>query len=205
MIQFTRSILATLLLSLKEDIELLQLLIKKLGDKISDKQINLLYRASEHNFTSESYHKVCDEHESLITIIKSNYGNIFGGYSGIITSNHHKRWNKDNFIFLIRSQDTSQKTPLLFDRMRPAAAYDPDRGPMFYDRKDMSNIISIGNNCNVSALVKKSTYDLTFLDWMCYTQKGFGGLKTPISGGEMEESTHCFFKVIDYEVFEIQK
>ena len=43
--------------------------------------MQLLYRASEHNFTAESFHKYCDDKGPTLILIKSNKGWIFGGYT----------------------------------------------------------------------------------------------------------------------------
>ena len=41
----------------------------------------LLYRASEHGYTSESFHEYCDDKKPTLVIIKSSGGWIFGGYT----------------------------------------------------------------------------------------------------------------------------
>ena len=54
----------------------------------------LLYRASEHNFSSESFHDHCDDKGPTLVIIKSIEGWIFGGYTT-------KSWSGSmyNYIF----------------------------------------------------------------------------------------------------------
>ena len=41
----------------------------------------LLYRASEHEYTAESFHKYCDNKGPTLIVIKSSEGWIFGGYT----------------------------------------------------------------------------------------------------------------------------
>ena len=41
----------------------------------------LLYRASEHDYTGESFHEYCDDKGPTLVIIKSTEGWIFGGYT----------------------------------------------------------------------------------------------------------------------------
>ena len=41
----------------------------------------LLYRASEHGYTGESFHEYCDDKGPTLVIIKSTEGWIFGGYT----------------------------------------------------------------------------------------------------------------------------
>ena len=50
---------------------------------IGNKQTELLYRASEYNYTFESFHECCDDYDHLLVIIKSNGGWIFGGYTSM--------------------------------------------------------------------------------------------------------------------------
>ena len=46
-----------------------------------DYKWKLLYRASEHKYTSKSFHKYCDDKGPTLVIIKSSGGWIFGGYT----------------------------------------------------------------------------------------------------------------------------
>ena len=41
----------------------------------------LLYRASEHGYTAESFHDYCDNKGPTLIVIKSSGGWIFGGYA----------------------------------------------------------------------------------------------------------------------------
>ena len=47
----------------------------------NDYKWKLLYRASEHKYTSKSFHKYCDDKGPTLVIIKSSGGWIFGGYT----------------------------------------------------------------------------------------------------------------------------
>ena len=49
-----------------------------LGD---DYKWKLLYRASEHEYTAESFHGCCDDKGPTLIVIKSDGGWIFGGYT----------------------------------------------------------------------------------------------------------------------------
>ena len=41
----------------------------------------LLYRASEHEYSAESFHEYCDDKRPTLVVIKSTTGYIFGGYT----------------------------------------------------------------------------------------------------------------------------
>ena len=53
----------------------------KLREWVGDCKWKLLYRASEHGYTSESFHDYCDDKGPTLIIIKSSGGWIFGGYT----------------------------------------------------------------------------------------------------------------------------
>ncbi|KAK8797281.1 hypothetical protein WA158_004489 [Blastocystis sp. Blastoise] len=49
-------------------------------------QWNLLFRASDHNFSAKSFHDICDNHENLLVLVKTtihSHDCIFGGYTRI--------------------------------------------------------------------------------------------------------------------------
>jgi len=52
-------------------------------------KFKLLYRASVDGFKGENFHKKVDGHAPTLTIIRSNYGKVFGGFSDL-------EWNSVN-------------------------------------------------------------------------------------------------------------
>ena len=46
-----------------------------------DYKWKLIYRASEHEYTVESFHEYCDDKRPTLIVIKSSGGWIFGGYT----------------------------------------------------------------------------------------------------------------------------
>ena len=77
-----------------------------------------MFRESDHEYSGSKFHEYCDNKEGTITIIKSNLGNIFEGYTS-------KSWKatglytryENAFLFLIKSDDraTESKCPLLLE------------------------------------------------------------------------------------------
>ena len=47
----------------------------------NDYKWKLLYRASEHEYSAESFHDYCDDKGPTLIVIKSSEGYIFGGYT----------------------------------------------------------------------------------------------------------------------------
>ena len=48
---------------------------------VGDNKWKLLYRSSEHEYTTESFHEFCDNKGPTLIVIKSSGGWIFGGYT----------------------------------------------------------------------------------------------------------------------------
>ncbi len=53
----------------------------KLREWLGDYKWKLIYRASEHEYSAESFHQYCDNKGPTLIIIKSSEGWIFGGYT----------------------------------------------------------------------------------------------------------------------------
>ena len=216
MIQFSKKIFASKILSVKQDLDFYKLILSKLQNKICRKKIKMLFWSSDHNFTAESFHKYCDGHGPTITIIQSNYGNIFGGYAPIKwpTEEAGLKSSGDLFLFLIKSNDNDQKCPLIFHAQQgtkrrpqsPKILNIITRGPVFGDGVSE---ISIGDKCNDSPLYYDS---MGWCDYRtrCYTYQktrkyDFSELNNNTLSGAPRTNVGSvqFFQVIDYEVFEI--
>jgi hypothetical protein len=73
----------------------------------------LAYRASENNFTGDSFRKTCSGLGETFTIIKSTNGNIFGGYTpknwGV---NSAYEYDSTSFLFLLYSKASTFSGPV---------------------------------------------------------------------------------------------
>eukprot|EP01084_Bolivina_argentea_P277559 473891_1 len=205
---FSKHIIRSKLMTFKEDIDFVKLLRTKIFDI---KRFNLLFRASEHGFKAKDFHNKCDNHAPTITIIQSNFGNIFGGYTKIewTTPTQCKHFkDRDSFLFLIRSIDDQNKCPLMLKvkfNNGPLLRWDfdvfhyPDRGPTFGEGRDLC----IRNNCNTTE--GNICYYTNYVSPQSYDHSK---LKGSLCGGNLEDTiyqqdTYCF-QVLDYEVFQIQ-
>ncbi len=66
--------------------------ITKLCEFSPEKKWELQYRATRDGFTCQNFHSRCDGIANTLTIIKSEHGNIFGGFV-------EKTWNsRDEFV-----------------------------------------------------------------------------------------------------------
>eukprot|EP01084_Bolivina_argentea_P256830 432575_1 len=80
MLQFSKIIIGSKLLTTKEDMSFVQILSSKI---LNIKQFKLLFRASENGYLASTFHTLCDGKVPTICIVKSDNGNIFGGYTSI--------------------------------------------------------------------------------------------------------------------------
>ena len=48
---------------------------------IEDFHLKLLYRNNRDGNSPQSFHKHCDGHINTLTLVQSNYGNVFGGFA----------------------------------------------------------------------------------------------------------------------------
>ena len=189
-LKFSNMIIGCKLLSIQQDLDLFNLLKNETSNI---KKINLLMIASDHDYSPEKFHELCDDKGATLTIIESNHGNIFGGYT---SKSWHKtipswstksmEWIKDGkaFLFLIKSnhQSIQNKCPLIF-KVKPdksAIIHNCEFGPIFGFHD-----ITIKDNC--SGLTKQRHYDYDQFE------------KLTLCGGP----DHGGFKVVEYQVFQI--
>ena len=122
----------------------------------SNSQWKLIYRASEHDYSAQTFHDCCDYLKSNLVIIKSSGGWIFGGYTT-------RLWNgrgiyddtifysigkfKDNdieFIFTLKNPYGVEPTRYMKkEDAKKAAECDPSSGPIFGN-----NTICIKDHCD---------------------------------------------------------
>ena len=148
-IKYANKIIGCKLLSFQQDIEFSKLLTTKLSNLIKFK---LLYRSSDHNFSTEKFHKLCDIQGPTITIIQSSHNTIFGGYTSVSWQSD-KLYNyvadHEAFLFVIhydhkyrdkKSDGTDKQlvkimTPLIFkpktEREQWSVFHSKSHGPSF--------------------------------------------------------------------------
>lgn len=50
---------------------------------MNDPETSLLYKASRDGFRASDFHRVCDSRGPTITLIKSEFNNIFGAFTSL--------------------------------------------------------------------------------------------------------------------------
>jgi hypothetical protein len=124
----------------------------------------LLYRGSEHGFLGQNFHSRCDKHANTLTVIKSENGNIFGGYTEQLwdsTSGH--RADKNAFLFSLVNKD---KQPIKMKIKEPSYAiychskFGPTFGHTHCDLiiKDNSNVRACNSSVDFGQTYPHPTY-----------------------------------------------
>lgn len=52
-----------------------------LYNTLKTSQFRCIFRASEHQFSAEEFHRICDHKPHTLTLIKTELGKIIGGYT----------------------------------------------------------------------------------------------------------------------------
>jgi hypothetical protein len=150
----------------------------------------LLYRGSRDGFESSAFHRLCDGHPMTLTIILSDNGSIFGGYTPVAWHNSGS-YTVDNtlksFLFTLKNPNNigARIFPLKEDQKGSAidgASYGPSFG--------------IGHNLHVSDQCNNNTRSYT---------GGFGQTYANDTGlpGETVFTGGPHFRVREIEVFEL--
>jgi hypothetical protein len=72
-----------------------------------EQQFGLLYRGSRDGFKSADFHRCCDHHGGTLTVVMSDNGSIFGGYTPIAwtsTGGYVSDSKLRSFLFTIKNQ-----------------------------------------------------------------------------------------------------
>ncbi len=95
----------------------------------NNKYWNLLYRGSRDGFESYKFHEKCDNISNTLVIIKSENGNVFGGYTEQSWSGHQFKFDPHAFIFSLINENNR---PLKLNCSRnKAICCDNKYGPIF--------------------------------------------------------------------------
>ena len=91
---------------------------------------SLLYKASSHNFSTKKFHELCDSKAPTLTIVKTNYGKIIGGYTPLAwhsDGDFKKDATNSSFVF---SMTLRKRYMVKNDAKRVVGGYD-SYGPIF--------------------------------------------------------------------------
>ena len=187
---FSMKIFKPKFLSIKLDLDLVELLSKQ----FKFKNVTLLYKPSEHQYSASKFHELCDGQGATVTLIKSEFGNIFGGYTNISWSSIdlNIRNSGNTFLFLLSSQIEKQECPKIWKSTGElAVGHWKEFGPIF----GWQEVRIVTNQCQVLPTHFVSGFDpaLNINDFneMCGADKSTNS----------DRKGYCF--LVDYEVFKI--
>lgn len=101
------------------------------------RDMKLLYRASQHQFSISKFHQICDNEDNTFTIIKTEHGKHIGGFTPLKWKTKHgrDRTNK-TFLLAINLKERLQHV----NNGESAICYDEKLGPSFgglFNTKDI--------------------------------------------------------------------
>lgn len=113
----------------------------------------LIFRASEHGFDAADFHRCCDSHAPTVSIIQTDVGNIFGGYTTIPWSSASIRADQaDPAAFLFTLKNTLNilptKFPVAKEYQQRAISHNPTCGPNFGSPKNEGSDLCLRNKFN---------------------------------------------------------
>ncbi|XP_075226146.1 serine-enriched protein [Lycorma delicatula] len=156
----------------------------------NSKQVwQLVYRASKHGYSAESFHRHCDGVAPTYVIVMGGHGEVCGGFSdvpwGKTNTKSHYIPSERAFLFtLTNNQDVA---PTKYDIVKKpyAICYHPDCGPIFGGGADLliangcnSNMESYSNlphsydGENASCSLLMGDYNFSVLDYEVFTPVG---------------------------------
>ena len=154
------------------------------------KKWQLKYRATRDGFGADSFHRKCDGIPNTLTVIKSEHGNIFGGFV-------EKAWSSSDksvvdpkaFIFSLVNKDKKQFKTMCSYSGKAAMNCLSFYGPTFGGGSD----IQIASNSNVN---RKSYSNFGYSYKHVNYQRGKAEALTVLAGSHK-------FKTVEIEVFTI--
>ena len=184
--------------NIRESIIIDESLNKNLEELLKKKELNgrkwsLLYRASRDGFEASNFHSSCDYKPNTLTIVKSENGNIFGGFTSIQWKSSATASFENDIKAFIFSLVNKEKRPLLFEHTstnNSSICLHANYGPIFGG----SNDFVIFNNSNTNS---NSNSNLGFT--YSHPEFPFGSEK---ANAILAGARH--FQVQEIEVFQMQ-
>ncbi|CAF2705228.1 unnamed protein product [Rotaria sp. Silwood2] len=157
-------------------------LIEFIGNDIQQQQPwRLIYRASEHGFDAADFHRCCDSFAPTVSIIQTDFGNLFGGFTSIPWSSANLRSDQaDPKAFLFTLKNTLNipptKFPVAKEYQQCAISHNPTCGPNFGSPKNEGSDLCLRNKFNDKTnciFFPKSYIDSTNQGGLIFAKKYF--------------------------------
>ncbi|CAF3965773.1 unnamed protein product [Adineta steineri] len=160
-------------------------LIEFMGNDIpiapQDQTWQLIYRASEHGYDAADFHRCCESYAPTVSIIQTDFGNIFGGFTSIPWSSATIRADQaDPTAFLFTLKNTFNipptKFPVAKEYQQCAISHNPTCGPNFGSPKNEGSDLCLRNRFNDKTnciFFPKSYIDTTNQGGLIFAKKYF--------------------------------
>lgn len=204
-------------LDIPQDIKFYNLLQNHLSKKVL--KFRHIFTASQNQFSAARFHECCDTVKNTLVIIKSEFGNVFGGFTTKPWNKEIKTWTADSeaFLFLITCPDEKiddADLPLLFkikpDEVMYAICSMGDTGPVFGSGWDI--YIADGHHTRIGKNQTELSQGWNYIgrNWssLCtYENEKIANKDISLCGGEHSsmhyDCNYDLFQVVDYEVFQV--
>jgi len=223
-LSFAKQIIGSKFLTNKEDMKFMQFLLTKMVNII---KFRVLYTASKDGFKAHAFHNKCDgENRPTLTIIKSNFGNIFGGYTSVpwgTDSSQNDEYLRSRFYYFDNTTQTVRNT---YNPDWKKVTRQTDQNAFLFlirsindmEQKDCPLIFDIKEDRKAMAVDHRPTYGPFFGPdlWIvnecniidknlcCQSSYNYNSFKGVLCGEIKKEYKKCnVFKVVDYQVIEI--
>ncbi|XP_014281208.1 serine-enriched protein isoform X2 [Halyomorpha halys] len=158
----------------------------------------LVYRASTHGYSADSFHRHCDNVAPTYVIVLGSCGEICGGFSDVPwgKTNAKGHYVQSDRAFLFTLANNKDIPPTKFDIVKKpfAICYHPECGPIFGAGADLfisshcnnnmdsySNLPHSYDGDNASSSILMGDYNFSVLDYEVFTPVG-GATLWPKSG-----------------------
>ncbi|CAM2700906.1 unnamed protein product [Rotaria socialis] len=157
-------------------------LLEFIGDNIQQQQPwSLIFRASEHGYDASDFHRCCDSFAPTVSIIQTDFGNIFGGFTSIPWSSPDLRSDQADpkaFLFTLKNSlnVSPTKFPVAQEYQQSAISHNPTCGPNFGSPKNEGSDLCLRNKFNEKTnciFFPKSYIDSTNLGGLIFAKKYF--------------------------------
>ena len=113
----------------------------------------LIYRATEHGFNARDFHDHCDSLSPTLSIIQTDFGNVFGGYTTVPWSSAMQRTDRadpEAFLFTLRNNVgvPPTKFPVATQFQHCAITHNPTCGPNFGSPNNEGSDLCLRNQFN---------------------------------------------------------
>ena len=156
-------------------------LIEFMGDDIEVQTWRLIYRASEHGFDAADFHRCCDSISPTVSIIQTDFGNIFGGFTLVPWSSATLRTDQMDskaFLFTLKNALSIPPTkfPVAKEYQQCAISHNPTCGPNFGSPKNEGSDLCLRSRFNDKTnciFFPKSYVDSTNYGHIIFAKKYF--------------------------------